>query len=388
MNKNRPSLHSSSLRPHPFKIMSSIKDVAREAGVSTATVSHVINSTRFVSEEVRARVHAAVEKCGYYPNAHARSLASGRSHVLGLVVSDISNPFFPELVKSIESAAFERGYDVMLSNTNYDPERTSHYIRRFIERKLAGVVVMTSELDAELIDELARREVSVVFLDLGEPGVHMSNLRVNYESGIEEAISHLVSLGHTEISFIGGPTHLRSAARRREAFIASMRRHLPDARAEVFRGDFKLEGGRRAAREMLDSHERPTAVVAANDMMALGAMVEFRAAGLHIPRDVSIVGFDDIAFATLCEPPLTTVCLPRAELGRRAVEALMTAIERPDQQGVEINIPTYLVTRGSTAAARPPESEHTRRSPDSKQGADARAAAKRKGARGNKDRVR
>ena len=370
------------------KNMSSIRDVAREAGVSTATVSHVINSTRFVSEEVRARVLAAVEKCGYYPNAHARSLASGRSHVLGLVVSDISNPFFPELVKAIESAAFERGYDVMLSNTNYDPERTSHYIRRFIERKLAGVVVMTSELDAELIDELARREVSVVFLDLGEPGIHMSNLRVNYESGIEEAISHLVSLGHTEISFIGGPTHLRSAARRREAFIASMRRHLPDARAEVFRGDFKLEGGRRAACEMLDSRERPTAVVAANDMMALGAMVEFRAAGLHIPRDVSIVGFDDIAFATLCEPPLTTVCLPRAELGRRAVEALMTAIERPDQQGVEINIPTYLVTRGSTAAARPPEAEHTRRSPDSKQGPDARAAAKRKGARGNKDRVR
>jgi DNA-binding LacI/PurR family transcriptional regulator len=370
--------------------MSSIKDVAREAGVSTATVSHVINNTRFVSEEVRGRVLAAVEKCGYYPNADARSLASGRSHVIGLVVSDISNPFFPELVKSIESAAFERGYDVMLSNTNYDPERTSHYIRRFIERKLAGVVVMTSELDAELIGELAKREVSVVFLDLGEPGVHMSNLRVNYEAGIEEAISHLVSLGHTEISFIGGPAHLRSAARRREAFVASMRRHLPEARAEVFRGDFKLEGGRRAACEMLDLTERPTAVVAANDMMALGAMVEFRAAGLQIPRDVSIVGFDDIAFATLCEPPLTTICLPRMELGRRAVEALMTAIERPDQQGVEINIPTYLITRGSTAAARAHDAEQARRGADSKQSADGRAAAasKRKGAGKNRDSVR
>ncbi|HYY97896.1 MAG TPA: LacI family DNA-binding transcriptional regulator [Pyrinomonadaceae bacterium] len=368
--------------------MSSIKDVAREAGVSTATVSHVINSTRFVSDEVRARVLAAVERCGYYPNAHARSLASGRSHVLGLVVSDISNPFFPELVKSIETAAFERGYDVMLSNTNYDPERTSHYIRRFIERKLAGVVVMTSELDAELIGELAKREVSVVFLDLGEPGVHMSNLRVNYESGIEEAISHLVSLGHTEISFIGGPSHLRSAARRREAFLHSMKRHLPEARAEVYRGDFKLEGGRRAACEMLDSRERPTAVVAANDMMALGAMVEFRAAGLHIPRDVSIVGFDDIAFATLCEPPLTTVCLPRMELGRRAVEALMSAIERPDQRGVEINIPTYLVTRGSTAAARPPDAEQARRAADSKNGSEGRAAVRRKGARGGNDRLK
>jgi LacI family transcriptional regulator len=331
--------------------MSSIKDVARLAGVSTATVSHVVNNTRFVSEEVRARVAEAIESCGYYPNAHARSLASGRTHILGLVVSDISNPFFPELVKSIEAAAFERGYDLMLSNTNYDPERTSNYVRRFIERKVAGVVIMTSELDSALLDELARREVSVVFLDLGQPGWRMSNLRVNYEAGIEEAINHLVSLGHAEISFISGPEHLRSAARRNEAFVGSMRRHLPRARAKVYRGDFKLEGGRRAAREMLAARERPAAVVAANDMMALGAMGEFHAAGLSIPRDISVVGFDDIAFAALAEPQLTTICLPRAELGRRAVEALMMTIEHPDQRGVEMNIPTYLVIRGSTAPA-------------------------------------
>ncbi|HYP52651.1 MAG TPA: LacI family DNA-binding transcriptional regulator, partial [Pyrinomonadaceae bacterium] len=127
--------------------MSSMRDVAREAGVSTATVSHVINNTRYVSDEVRARVLGAIERCGYYPNAHARTLASGRSQILGLLISDISNPFFPELVKSIETAAFERGYDVVLSNTNYDPARTSHYVRRFIERKVDGVVLMTSELD-------------------------------------------------------------------------------------------------------------------------------------------------------------------------------------------------------------------------------------------------
>jgi len=358
--------------------MSSIKDVAREAGVSTATVSHVVNKTRYVSDEVRARVLAAVERCGYYPNAHARSLASGRTHILGLVVSDISNPFFPELVKSIEAAAFERGYDLVLSNTNYDPERTSHYVRRFIERKLTGVVIMTSELDAELIGELARREVSVVFLDLGQPGVHMSNLRVNYEAGIEEAILHLVSLGHTEISFISGPAHLRSAARRNESFRNSMRRHLSDTRALVYRGDFKLEGGRRAAREILAARERPTAVVAANDMMALGAMVEFRAASLDIPRDISVVGFDDIAFASLAEPHLTTICLPRVELGRRAVEALMTTIEHPEQPGVEINIPTYLVVRGSTAPARAPlrDGAQPRRAADGKQSADRRGGAK------------
>jgi LacI family transcriptional regulator len=331
--------------------MSSIKDVAREAGVSTATVSHVVNNTRYVSDEVRARVLGAVERCGYYPNAHARSLASGRSQTLGLVVSDISNPFFPELIKSIEAAAFERGYDLVLSNTNYDPGRTSHYVRRFIERKVAGVVVMTSELDKTLLGELARRDVSVVFLDLGKPGVHMSNLSVNYEAGIEEAISHLVALGHEEIAFVSGPERLRSAARRLEAFRNSMRRHLPRARSLLYRGDFKLDGGRRAATEMLAADTRPTAVVAANDLMALGVMAGLRAAGLQIPRDVSVIGFDDIAFAASAEPPLTTVCLPRVELGRRAVEALMANIEHPERSGVQVNIQTYLITRASTAPA-------------------------------------
>src|SRR4051794_35417022 len=138
--------------------MSSIKEVALEAGVSTATVSHVINNTRFVSDEVRTRVLNAINKCHYYPNLHARSLASGKSKIIGLVISDIANPFFPELVKAIEAAAFEKGYDVILSNTNYNTERTSHYVRRFIERKVGGVAIMTSEMDQRLIDELSRRK--------------------------------------------------------------------------------------------------------------------------------------------------------------------------------------------------------------------------------------
>ncbi|MGI8564934.1 MAG: LacI family DNA-binding transcriptional regulator [Pyrinomonadaceae bacterium] len=330
-----------------------IKDVAREAGVSTATVSHVINKTRFVSDETRERVTRAIERCNFYPNAHARSLASGRSNILGLLISDISNPFFPELVKSIETAAFEGGYDVVLSNTNYDADRTSNYVRRIIERKVAGVALMTSELNLTLIDELARRHVSVVFLDLGKPGVRMSNLAVNYGAGIAEAMQHLSALGHRRIAYIGGPEHLRSAAKRREAFLDFVSKHLDDApRPTVYVGDFKLDGGKRAAREMIAAGEMPTAIVAANDLMALGAMRELRAAGFRVPHDVSIIGFDDIAFAALAEPPLTTVCLPRDELGRRAVEALLATIEHPEQEGVEIHLPTYLVVRGSTAQAR------------------------------------
>ncbi|MGB9181888.1 MAG: LacI family DNA-binding transcriptional regulator [Pyrinomonadaceae bacterium] len=330
-----------------------IKDVAREAGVSTATVSHVINNTRFVSAETRERVERAIEKCGYYPNAHARSLASGRSQMLGVIVSDIANPFFPELVKSIEAEAFKRGYDVLLLNTNYDAERTSHYVRRIIQRKAAGVALMTSELDLSLIDELARRHISVVFLDLGSVGPCMSNLIVDYAAGIQEAVRHLVEFGHQRFAYVGGPNRLRSAVKRFEAFRDSLAEYLPTAPPpEIYEGDFRMESGQRIAREMLSAGELPTAVVAANDMMALGVMRELRAAGIHIPRDISIVGFDDIAFASLTDPPLTTVCLPREELGQRAVEALMSSIEQPEKQGVEIHVQTYLVKRASTGHAR------------------------------------
>jgi LacI family transcriptional regulator len=334
--------------------MSSIKDVAREAGVSTATVSHVINNTRFVSDEVRVRVMKAVEECRYYPNAHARSLASGRNQMIGLVISDIANPFFPELVKSIEAAAFEKGYDVVLSNTNYDTERTSHYVRRFIERKVAGVAVMTSEMDKKLVEELAHREVPAVFLDVGEISLHMSNLRVDYENGIEQAILHLFSLGHRRIAYISGANHLRSSGRRLEAYRKSLKEFIPDAPELIYYGNFRVEGGRRAAHEILRTQREsmPTAVVCANDLTAIGAINEFENAGHHVPRDISIIGFDDIAFAAVTKPALTTVHLPLNELGRRAVGVLLKSLEDLEMEGVEISIPTELIVRGSTAPIR------------------------------------
>ncbi len=195
-----------------------IKEVAREAGVSTATVSHVINNTRYVTDATRARVMRAIKRCDYYPNAHARSLALGRNHTFGLLVSDISNPFFPELIKSIETAAFKHGYDVLLTNTNYDAKRTRNYVRRFIERKVAGVALMTSELDPALVDGLARKKVSVVFLDQKLAGTGASNLSVDYAAGIDEAVRHLISLGHRKIAYIGGPVRLLSATKRLTAF--------------------------------------------------------------------------------------------------------------------------------------------------------------------------
>ena len=330
-----------------------IKDIAREAGVSTATVSHVINRTKYVTDDTRARVRQAIEKFNYQPNAHAQMLATGRSNIVGLLVSDISNPFFPEIVKSIETVVNERGYNLILLNTNYNAKRAVEDVRRLIKLKAAGIILMTAEFDESLIETATSSKTPFVFHDLGKAGENMSNVVLDYAAGIEEAVLHLISLGHKEIAHIAGSSEIYSGLVRRRAFLEAMKQHLPAAPPpKIYEGDFRFEGGRLAASEILAEKKLPTAVVVANDLMALGAMREFKAAGLHVPRDISIVGFDDIAFASYAEPPLTTVCSPRAEIGRRAVEALMMTLERPQRQGVEIRIPTYLITRGSTAPPR------------------------------------
>jgi DNA-binding LacI/PurR family transcriptional regulator len=328
-----------------------LADIAREAGVSTATVSRVINNQSYVSHENREKVLKVVRRHNYYPNAHARSLASGRSHLIGLVISDIANPFFPELVKGMETAAFDYGYELLLANTNYDPQRMARSVRRFLERGVRGVAIMTSEIDPNLARELERGDVSVVFLDEGGPGPHVSQLAVDYEAGIDEAVAHLAALGHCRISYVGGPTHIPSSQRRLRAFITSVRRHTGEAPIWIGAGDFRLEGGRQAARAMLGAGDHQTAVVVANDMMALGVMQECRAGGLSIPADISVIGFDDIALAALTEPPLTTVSLSRQMLGRQAVDALIAMLDDTRRQGMELPVPTTLVIRQSTGPA-------------------------------------
>ena len=331
-----------------------IKDIAREAGVSTATVSHVINKTKYVSDETRAKVQRAIEEFNYHPNAHAQMLALGRSNMIGLLVSDISNPFFPEIIKSIEAAVFAAGYHLILLNTNYEPERAIEYVRRLLQMKVAGIILMIAEFDSSLIDEFKNKKTSVVFHDLGVVGEKMSNIILDYAVGIDEAVRHLVSLGHSKIVHIAGSHEIYSAGVRQRAFVDAMKKYFPDEpELKIYEGDFRFEGGRHAAHQILSESDLPTAIVVANDLMALGAMQEFKAAGLRIPQDISIVGFDDISFASLSEPALTTVCSPRVEIGRRAFEALLLTMEKPRQQGLEIRIPTHLVERNSTAPPRP-----------------------------------
>jgi len=302
----------------------------------------------------------AVERHHYYPNAHARGLALGRSTLIGLVVPDIANPFFPDLVKEMEDAAFVHGFDLILANSNYDPERVTAYVRRFIERGVRGVAIMTSQIDQTLLAELARRDVSVVMLDSGTPGPHVSHLAVDYQSGIDEAIAHLATLGHRRIAFVGGPRAMRSSQQRLCAFVSSVERHLGEAPGRMIESDFRFDGGRRAASELLQEPAHQTAVVVANDMMALGVLHECRIRSIAVPRDLSIVGFDDIAFASLTYPALTTIRLSRQELGRLAVESLLAMLNHAERAGVSLPVTTSLVIRESTGSARPQRPDRTR----------------------------
>ena len=330
-----------------------IHEVARRAKVSITTVSRVINSPSLVDPATAKRVLKAIDELKYYPDVHARSLVSGKSNILGLIVSDITNPFFPELVKGFEDLVIQHGYEVLVSSTNYDPARMALSVRRMLERQVEGVAIMTSEMEDHLIEQLVNRRVPTVFLDVGTPGEGISNIVVDYGHGINEAVQHLADLGHRKIGFVSGPATLSSARIRRSAFVQAINDHGLVQRDEwIGQGDHKVTGGLRAMSELLQLADRPTAVMASNDLTAIGMMSAIRKAGLSVPDDISVVGFDDIWLAELTEPPLTTVEFPRIQVAAQACRALMSDLGKlpAEEQSHEYRIETHLIVRESTAA--------------------------------------
>ena len=327
-----------------------IKEVAKRANVSTATVSRTINNSPKVNPETAARVREAIEALNFYPNTHARTLVSGRSRMLGLIISDITNPFFPELVKSFEDQAVQRNQEVIIGNTDYNPKRMAGCIRRMLERKVDGVAILTSETDPELLAELTRRNIPTVLMDNPRTGPRSATIRIDYAQGIQEALQHLFDLNHREIAFIAGPLELQSARTRYDAFISGMKaRGIAIKAGAIEEGNHRIEGGFAAMQNLLKLPERPTAVIASNDLTAIGALDAIHQAGLKVPGDISLVGFDDISFAHLTQPRLTTVLLSRTEIATTAFEALQQLIGNEENQA-EFVIPARLVTRASTRA--------------------------------------
>lgn len=333
----------------------SIRDVARRAGVSIATVSRAVNHIATVDPELAKRVWKAVEEVGYVPNPQARTLVSGRSGILGLIVSEITNPFFPELVQEFDNLAVAQGYEVMIGSTNYDPERTETVIRRMLQRSVDGVAVMTFGIEEDLVQKLVENEFPLVFVDAAPERPNIRMLKVNYQEGIREAVQHLAALGHRTIAFISGPLRLRSAVARRDAFLKSMAElGLSVPEGHVVEGSHTLEGGMAAIEKLVAHDQLPTAIVCSNDMTAIGVLHGLYRTTLKVPDDISVVGFDDIHLSQFVLPPLTTVQMSCKHLAAAAVEALRAGIEpdHPKAHQKEWPVPTHLVVRQSSAFPR------------------------------------
>jgi len=331
-----------------------IREIAKRAKVSTATVSRTINRISTVDPRLAKRVLKVIEESGYRPNVQARALVSGRTHILGLVVSEITNPFFPEIVQAFEDIAVEHGYEIMLVSTVHDPKRMDLSVRRMTERRVDGVAVMTFGMEDLLLDDRELRDVPLVFVDVGPNRSRVSNIRIDYLHGIRQAVQHLAALRHERIAFISGPLELKSALSRRNAFQQAMTEiGIAVLKDFIVEGDHTLEGGVKAIQSLLSLPARPTAVICSNDMTALGVVHECYKEGLSIPKDLSLVGFDDIRMAQYVLPPLTTVRMSQSELARIAFQALLTELERetPSKHGTEYLLETSLVLRDSTALA-------------------------------------
>jgi LacI family transcriptional regulator len=330
-----------------------IAEIARRANVSTATVSRTLNQSGPVKAATARKVWRAVTALNYYPNSHARTLVSGRSRLIGLIVSDITNPFFPELVRVFEDLAAQKQYDLLLTSTDYDTSRMTSCLRRMLERKVDGVAMMTSEMDMSLIKELSKRSVPIVFMDVGQMGPRMSHVSIDYGNGIRQAVDHIVQLGHRHVGFISGPLDLHSARTRRQAFVDGLRHYaIPLDRKLVREGTHTAEGGEKAMKELLKLARLPTAVVCSNDWTAIGALHAIHAAGLRVPEDISLVGFDDIPLTSYTTPSLTTVRMSARDVGATAFQALFSLIGEEHLEGDVYQVGTRLVVRESTSKLR------------------------------------
>src|SRR5438046_1578563 len=290
-----------------------IREIARRAKVSTATVSRAINHIPTVDPQLARRVWMVVDELGYYPNPQARALVSGKSRIFGLVVSEITNPFFPEIVQTFENLAVQHNYEILLTSTVHDPKRMEMSVRRMLERRVEGVAILTFGMEEALLEGLRFRKVPLVFVDVAPPVARISNIKINYGRGIRQAVQHLAALRHEQIAFVTGPLKLRSAKARKDAFEESLReigmRLDPEL---VVEGEHTIEGGIRALGRLVQMPNRPTANMTSNDLTAIGGMREAYEYGIPIPQQLSVVGFDYVRMVHCMTPPLTTIQFSKA----------------------------------------------------------------------------
>jgi DNA-binding LacI/PurR family transcriptional regulator len=327
-----------------------LEQVAKRAKVSTATVSRVLNNASIVKTSTRVRVMKAIEELKYHPNLHARHLAGGKSRTIGVILSNMENPFFFDIYRTVESNAHASGYEVVVANTDYRSEQLVSSIRLMIGRRVAGLAAIVSEMEPALIDELNDSGIPVVFYDVGAPRKNITNIRVDYRRGIDKVVDYLHSLGHQQIGFIGHHSVLGPINERVKSVLDAVAR-FPSLKVRTAADSDTLEGGRQAARTLLSSGFDPTAIICVNDVMAVGALRELRERGVRVPQDMSVTGFDNVKLSEFCYPALTTVHIPRDRIGYIICERLVPDPEKMDSQDHEIVIDPEFVLRDSTGPA-------------------------------------
>jgi LacI family transcriptional regulator len=331
-----------------------VPEIARLAKVSTATVSRAINRVPTVDPVLARRIRKVIEKEGYFPNTNARALVRGHSRSLGLIVSEITNSFFPEIVQTFAKLGVQHDYEILLSSIDHDPRLLETTARQMIERRVGGVAILTFGDELPLIDALTARNVPVFVVDADSSGPLLKTVQIDYEHGIRQAVQHLAALGHERIAFIGGRRDLKTAAIRKSAVEKCMKEIGLELLPELFvDGDHTIEAGMKALSALAAMPDRPSAVLCSNDMTAIGVMRAAFDLCLNIPQDLPVVGFDDIRLAQFMAPPLTTVQMSQTEIAQLSFSALLDSLE-PNRHGngrQMYSMKTNLMLRQSTALA-------------------------------------
>ncbi|MGD2049563.1 MAG: LacI family DNA-binding transcriptional regulator [Chloroflexota bacterium] len=328
-----------------------MRDVAKRAGVSVSTVSHVINNTRTVSQGSRQRVEQAMEELGYKPNALARSLRRRKTNTLGMIVPDSANPFFAEVARAIEDASFAQNYIVILCNSEGDLEKQQTYTNVLIENRVAGILFVAAGVSTELVNDLGQRHVPLVIVDREVLGVEVDTVLTDHVQGGCLATQHLVDLGHRRIACIAGNSEVSPSAERVTGYRRTLEKNgIAFDESLVVKGDFQYESGYAATRQLLELERPPSAIFACNDLMAVGCISAARELGLRVPDDLSVVGFDDVRLASFTNPPLTTIVQPKVEIGALATQMLLERLVDQDAPPRFKRLDTKLCVRRSTAA--------------------------------------
>lgn len=335
----------------PLKLKRGIHAVADLAGVSISTVSRVMNGATNVDSKISRRVWKAVSDTAYVPNRNAQALISGRTRLIGLLVPDIMNPFFPELIHGFEQAAAVEGFGILIGSTHDQAEQTAEWVRRMLQHGIEGLALLTFKEESAEVYGLLRKVPWVqieISADAKGPGV----IPIDYEPGIRQAVQHLAALGHRDIVFAAGAANDFTAERRRKAFRKAMREIGVSIESIVYNEDHTLEGGISAAQKILKREVLPTAIVCSNDLMAIGALKVLHSAGLHVPSDVSLIGLDDIHLAQFTSPPLSTIRLPRTQLAETCFERLFQMLRPNTRPPRGEQVSTDLIVRESTGFPR------------------------------------